>query len=250
MKPSIARSRANILRFACAAAAVVGLGAATGAAAQAVMPTMQAAPQGVLGLNASASVEVTKDLLSITFTATREGADAAAVQSQLKQALDAALAEARKAAKPEQVEVQTGNFSLYPRYAQKGGINGWQGTAELVVQGRDMAAISQLSGRIQTMNIGRVSYGLSREATQKVEAEVTAQAIKRFQAQANEMARQFGYQGATVREVNVQTSEPGMSPIAPKAYMRAAAAPMDEALPVEAGKGTVTATVSGTVHMK
>lgn len=242
MKLEIARHAAKMRGLALLAATC---SLALQAHAQAVMP----APQGVLSLNASASVEVTKDLLSITFTASRDGNDAATVQSQLKQALDAALAEARKVAKPQQVEVQTGNFSLYPRYAAKGGINGWQGTAELVVQGRDMAAISQLAGRIQSMAIGRVAYGLSREASQKVEAEVTAQAIQRFQAQAAEIARQFGYQGATVREVNVQTNEPGMVPMAAKAYMRAAA-PMDEALPVEAGKGTVTATVSGTVQMK
>jgi len=57
-----------------------------------------AMPQGVVNLSASASVDVARDLLSITFSTTREGSDAAAVQSQLKQALDAALAEARKAA--------------------------------------------------------------------------------------------------------------------------------------------------------
>ena len=74
-------------------------------------------PQGVLGLSASASVEVTKDVLAVTFSTTREGTDANAVQAQLKQALDAALAEAKKAARPGQVDVQTGNFSLYPRYA-------------------------------------------------------------------------------------------------------------------------------------
>ncbi|HWK82198.1 MAG TPA: SIMPL domain-containing protein, partial [Caldimonas sp.] len=110
-------------------------------------------PQGVLGLAASASVEVTKDLLSVTFSTTREGADANLVQAQLKQALDAALAEARKAARPGQIDVQTGNFSLYPRYAAKGGISGWQGSAELVVEGRDMAGIGQLSGHIATMTI-------------------------------------------------------------------------------------------------
>ena len=65
-------------------------------------------------LTASASVEVTKDLLAVTFSTTREGADANAVQAQLKQALDAALAEAKKAARPGQVDVQTGTFSLYP----------------------------------------------------------------------------------------------------------------------------------------
>ena len=86
------------------------------------------------------SVEVTKDVLAVTFSTTKEGADANAVQAQLKQALDAALAEAKKSgASPGQVDVQTGAFSLFPRYTNKGGISGWQGTAELIVDGRDMA---------------------------------------------------------------------------------------------------------------
>jgi predicted secreted protein len=206
--------------------------------------------QGVLNITSTASVEVTKDLLAITFSVTRDGADAGTVQSALKQALDAALAEARKAARPQEVEVSTGNFSLYPRYAQKGGINGWQGSAELTVEGRDMAAIAQLSGRIQTMSISRVSYNLSREARAKVEADVTAQAIARFRKNADELARQFGYGGASVREVNVSTNEPSSGPV-PMMRMKTASASMaDEAMPFEAGKGTVSATVSGSVQMK
>ena len=142
-------------------------------------------PQGVLGLSANASVEVAKDLLAVTFSTTREGADANTVQAQLKQALDAALAEAKKAAKPGQVDVQTGNFSIYPRYANAPGsgraptITGWQGSAELIVEGRDMAAIGQLTGRITTMTIARVAYRLSREASQRVEGDVAAEAIAR-----------------------------------------------------------------------
>ena len=97
--------------------------------------------QGVVSLSASATVEVTKDLLNVVLSTTREGQDAATVQTQLKQALDAALAEARRQAKPGQIDIQTGNFSLYPRYAPKGGINGWQGTAELVIEGKDLAGI-------------------------------------------------------------------------------------------------------------
>ena len=140
-------------------------------------------PQGVLGLSANASVEVAKDLLAVTFSTTREGADANAVQAQLKQALDAALAEAKKAAKPGQVDVQTGNFSIYPRYANAPGssraptITGWQGSAEVIVEGRDMAAIGQLTGRITTMTIARVTYRLSREANQRVETDIAAEAI-------------------------------------------------------------------------
>lgn len=214
-------------------------------AAQAETPP----PQGVVSLNASASVEVTKDLLNVVLTATREGQDATAVQTQLKQALDAALAEARKVAKPGQLEVQTGNFSLYPRYAPKGGINGWQGTAELVIEGKDMPAIGTLTGRISTMTIARVSYGVSRELREKVEGEVTAQAISRYRAKAAEYAKLFGYGGYVIREVNVGASEPpGFSP-APMMRAKAMSAAVDEALPVEAGKAPIVVNVNGTVQL-
>jgi predicted secreted protein len=213
-----------------------------------------APPSGVLTLTTAASVEVTKDVLTVAFSATREGSDAQAVQSGLKQALDAALLEARKIAKPGQVEVQTGNFSLYPRYATptKGGqpaISGWQGTAELMVQGKDIAAIAQLSGRIQSMTIARVGYTLSREAREKVEAEVTSQAIARWRAKAASMAQQFGYSGYSVREVNVTTNDmqPPPMPMLMKASRASAAG--DESLPTEAGKGEVSATVSGAAQM-
>ena len=208
-----------------------------------------APPQRIVNLNASASVEITKDLLSVTFTATREGPEAGAVQTALKQALDAALAEAKKAARPGQVEVQTGNFALYPRYTNKGVPSGWQGSAELVVEGRDMQAIAALTGRIGTMTIARVAYNLSREQREKAEGDVAAQAIARYRAKAADYARQFGYAGYAPREVNVSGSEPP----APQPRMmqaRAMSATSEEALPVEAGRATVTVTVNGSVQLE
>ncbi len=216
-------------------------------------------PQNVVSLNAGATVEVNKDWLTVVFSTTREGTDAAAVQSQLKQALDTALNEARKAAKPGQVEVQTGAFSLYPRHAPPnpkaaaaglpGGITGWQGSTELIVQGRDTQAVSQLTSRIQTLTIARVGFSLSREAREKVEADVAAEAIARFRARADTVSRQFGFAGYTVREVSVSTDGGGFQqqPMLRAQAMRVGG---DEALPVEAGKASVTATVSGSVQMK
>jgi predicted secreted protein len=205
--------------------------------------------QGVVSLAASASIEVTKDLLSVTLSTTREGQDAGVVQSQLKQALDAALLEAKKVAKPGQVEVQTGNFSLYPRYASKGGISGWQGTAELVIEGKDMSTIGALTGRITTLTIARASYGVSRELREKVEADVTAQAIMRYRAKAAEYAKQFGYAGYVIREVNVGSSEPqGYAPL-PMLRAKAMSAASDEPLPVEAGKATLSVVVNGSVQL-
>ena len=205
-------------------------------------------PSGVVALTASASVEVTRDLMAVTLSATREGTDASTVQSALKQALDAALLEARGAARPGQIDVRTGNFSMNPRYSPKGQLNGWQGTAELVIEGRDLTGIGQLAGRIQSMTIARVAQGLSREQREKAESGVTAQAIARYRTQAAEVTKQFGYSSYAVREVSVNSNEQGgPEPMMMRAKVFAAAA--DAPLPVEAGQTSVTVTVSGTVQM-
>jgi predicted secreted protein len=205
-------------------------------------------PRERLSLSASASAEVTRDVLGISFSTTRDGPEAAAVQAALKQALDAALNEARKVAKPGQVDVQTGAFSLYPRHDPKTGkINGWQGSAELQVEGRDAAAIAQLAGRIGTLTIQRVGYSLSREAREKAEADIAAQAISRYRAKAADYAKQFGYGSYVVGEVNIASDE-AVAP-RPMMAMRMKAEMADAALPTEAGKATVTVNVSGSVQL-
>lgn len=211
------------------------------------------APAGVLTLSATATTEVPQDWMRLSFAVQREGSDAISVQAQLKQAVDAALAEARKGAKPGQLEVQTGGFSIYPRYGQKGNITGWQGRSELVVEGRDMAGIGALSGRIGTMTIAQVSYSLSREAREAVEASVSAEAIARFRARASEQAKLFGYGGYSLREVNT-SNEAGGAPV-PMFRAGAVAKGMSssadgEPLAVQAGKESVSATVSGSVQLK
>lgn len=206
-------------------------------------------PSERLSLSASASADVVRDVLGVSFSTTREGPEAAAVQTALKQALDAALAEARKVAKPGQVDVQTGGFSLYPRHDPKTGkINGWQGSAELLMEGRDTAAIAQLTGRISTLTIARVGYSLSREAREKAETDITAQAIARYRTKAADYARQFGYGGFVVGEVSISGDETAPRPMMMAKAMRMGAA-ADEALPTEAGKATVSVTVSGSVQL-
>ena len=208
-----------------------------------------APPSGVVNLMSSASAEVAKDWMSVTLSATRDGPEANAVQSGLKQSLDAALTEARKVAKPGQVELQTGNFSMFPRYSKASTISGWQGTAELVIEGRDMLAISQLVGRINSMTVARVGYGLSREQREKSEADVAAQAIARYRVKAADYARQFGYAAFAIREVNVSTDQPQPGNPQPMYRAKAMSASSEEALPVEAGKALVTVNVSGSVQL-
>jgi predicted secreted protein len=208
-------------------------------------------PQNVAQLAASGTVEVQQDLLILSMNTTKEGADAGTVQNQLKVALDAALAEAKKAAQPGQLDVRTGNFNIYPRYGRDGKINGWHGTAELVMEGKDFARITGTAGKIQTLTMGGVTFGLSRDQRAKVEGEAQGIAIERFKARASEIAMAFGFSGYTLREVAINSDEQGGMPPRPRVMaMEAKAAVADMPVPVEAGKSTVAVTVSGSVQMK
>ncbi|WOI44596.1 SIMPL domain-containing protein [Acidovorax sp. BLS4] len=214
----------------------------------AVMPP----PQNVLQLSATGTVDVQQDLLVLTLATSKEGADAATVQTQLKQALDSALAEAKRSAQPDQMDVRTGAFGMYPRYGKEGKINGWQGRAELILQGRDFSRITTTAGKIQSMPISQIAFDLSREAREKVEGEAQTKAIEQFKARANELARGFGFSGYTLREVAVNSNEmiPGPRPrmMAMEAKMSSMSA--DAPVPVEAGKAQVVVNVSGAVQLR
>jgi len=220
------------------------------AAQPALVQAVPKEPEGVVSLNSSATLQVPNDWIVVQFSTTREGTEAAAVQAALKEALAAALGQARQVARPDgHVEVQGGGFSLQPRFNNKGVINGWTGTTSLTVQGRDMQTIAELAGRVQSMTVGSLDYSVSREAREKVEGEVAAQAIARFRARAADYAKAFGYGSFVVREVNINFDN-GQPPPRPFRAKAAMVSSMGEALPVEAGSGNVTANVNGSVQLK
>ena len=206
--------------------------------------------QNVAQISASGTVEVQQDLLNITMNTTVSGTDASGVQAQLKQALDTALTQAKQAALPGQMDVRTGNFSLYPRYGKDNKINGWQGSAELVLEGRDFPRITTMAGKVQTLTLGNVSFSLSREQRAKVEGDAQSLAIERFKSKAGEVAKSFGFTSYTLREVSVNANDQGYTPRPRVMAMQAKSDMAEAAVPVEAGKTAVQVTVSGSVQMK
>lgn len=227
---------------------LVAVAAAAFGAVQAQAQTMPS-PQNVVQLSADGQVEVAQDMLSMVLATTKEGNDPAAVQNQLKTALDAALTEARKTAQPGQMDVRTGSFGLYPRYSKEGKIASWQGNAELVLEGRDFSRITGTVGKISTMTLSRTGFGLSREQRAKVEGDAQSQAIERFKAKATDLSRSFGFKGYSLREVSVNTSDSSPMPRPRMMAMDAKMASAEAPVPVEAGKSTVTVNVSGSVQM-
>lgn len=201
-------------------------------------------------LSASGHVEAPQDWLTVRLGLTREGADAGAVQNQLRTAIEAALATARSQTRAQQMEVRSGAFGVSPRYGRDGKINGWQGSAELVLEGRDVPLITTTAGKLSTLTVSSVGFSLSREARRRLESEVQAQAIERFRARAAEVTQAFGFSSYTLGSVSISSTDEGGRPMPRMMAMEARGAMADAPLPVQAGTDTVSVTVSGSIQVR
>ena len=209
-------------------------------------------PVNVVQLSAQGSVEVRQDWMTATLSATKDGRDAATVQAQLQKLVEAAMTTLRHDAKNGEMELSTGNFSISPRYGNNGKVEGWQGQAEIVLQGRDFVRITQAAAKVQDMTLASMGFGLSREAREKVEGEAQAKAIENFRQRAAAITKSFGFVGYSLREVSVNSSDSSMRPMPrPRMMSMAKASYADAApVPVEADRAEVTVSVGGSIQMQ
>lgn len=238
----------NAIRLVAASALLMSAGAVF--SQQGAPVAVAAEPRNVVQLSAAGMVQVEQDMLTITLMANKDAPTLAAAQTQLKQALDEALAQAKAGAQPGQMDVSTGTFSLYPRYGKDQKVLGWQGRAELRLEGRDFARITGMAGKIQSMAVSDVSFGLSREARAKAESEAQSQAIEQFKTRAAELSKAFGFGSYGLREVSVSGQGQGVTLMGAMAREKMASFASDTPVPVQPGREQVSISVSGTVQMR
>lgn len=224
------------------------------ASSHAQSSTMSAAPQAslhqVLHLTASAQTEVPQDWLVMTMGVQKEGMQAPAVQKQISAVLAAAVAVASPMGQPGALEVSTGEMNVSPRHGRDGKVNGWVGTAQLVLQGRDAAQITALAGRLQDLVVSQIEWRLSAEHINKAEARIQAEAVERFQSKAQALSGQFGFAAYTLREVRISTQDAGSGPVMPRMAMAYADAPESAPVPTAAGKSRLVVSVSGSIQLR
>jgi predicted secreted protein len=221
------------------------------ATAQTTTPP-QASPSNQVQLSATGATEVQQDVLTITLRATKDGTDATAVQTYVKSVLDSALQEGRAEAEIDKLAIKTGNFGMQPRYGKDSKIVGWQGTGEVIISGRDLVKISKLAGRIQNMSISNAQFGLSSEEKHLAQSAAQILAINNFKTKAEQITSQFGFKEYTLREITISSEEgfhqrPQLMGMQVSSMARVNES--DAPVPVEAGKATVSASVSGSINM-
>ena len=209
----------------------------------------QPSPQpffNVVNLDASATSEVPADTLTVTLFTEETGPDPAALAARANPRLEQALATAKF---EPGVEARSGSYQTTPVYDRAGQITGWRVRAEIVLEGRDFKTVSALAGKLQpAMKLGGMNFSLSRAAREKAESTLQTDALRRFQARADAIAKTLGFPGYTLGQIAVRTEGPMVQPVAFRsmavAQMADNAAPPP---PMEGGKSAVTVIVSGSV---
>lgn len=197
-----------------------------------------------IDLAAEASRPAANDMVLATVYAEANGANPA----DLAKRVNLEIAEALKVIKSKPaISVKSGQQSSFPIYNQAQKIEGWRMHAELILESSDLAAVSEIIGRLQQMKlaISQVGQQPSPATKRQVEDEATRDAIRAFQSRAEVVAGVFG-KPYRIKQLSVQQN----GGIAPMHMLRGGRMAMAaDAAPIEAGESLISTTVSGQIEL-
>jgi predicted secreted protein len=209
-------------------------------AASAQAPTSSAPP--AVTVTATATTTVANDRLEASLRAEAEDVSPATAASLVNAAIAKALADAKSFAA---VKVATAGYSTQ-QIAEKGKPTRWRVTQSITLESNDFTQAATLMSRLQDQNgllLSNMGFALSERARRESEDRVTQQALKSWQARAQQAALGLGFTGWRVGHVTVQPS--GGGPVYPVMRAQAMASPAGAPVTLEGGTTEVTVTVSG-----
>ena len=201
-------------------------------------------PTPVVTLSASATASVPNDRMQASLRVETENADPARAAAEVNAKMAKALARAKST---QGVEAQTSGYSSYQMTDKNGQPTRWHVAQTLTLDSADFATMASLLTRLQAddgMLLSSMGFSVSTASRQKAEDALTQQAIKAWQARAQNAAKGFGFDAWRAGHVSIGTGEP---PFRPQPMMRVQAAAAMSAPPVnvEGGSTDVTVTVTG-----
>lgn len=219
--------------------------------------TEAAQTKNLIALGAVVSREVDQDEVTITFETIELGSESNQVQETLMLQLGEAITHAKAAlGENENIRIETGTFSVTPRFTKKMVPDGYEGTAQLVVTGTDTTAISKFAGELKSMRVVDISYAVSRKTRIALESEMAADAIAEFKTRAAQYTKNFGLKTYTLVtanvSVNLQNYRGGsrMAALSVSSFGAAGGGSAAESMPMAGSKETLTAQVSGSIQLK
>ena len=199
-----------------------------------------------VSLTASAEREVENDLLIVNLYAEHQAQKQQDVANHVNKAIHWAL---EKVKKVDGVKVQTTQYNTSPLY-NKQIINGWRARQAIRLESMDATRLSELIGDLQErLLVGSINYGVSKQARDLAEEELTQEALAQFTRRATQIAKALGRDGFQIVQIHVNTQGGRPVPMSYAVRGLAKAEAMDAAPAIESGVQNVSVSVNGTVEI-
>jgi uncharacterized protein YggE len=219
------------------------LSACGAAVAQTASPSSESQPERTLTVTGNGKVFLTPDIANVSIGVHTEGTDAAEAVST-NNAQTQQVIEELKGMAVEAKDIQTTNFSIYPRqeYDNNGNLTGITYVVDntVYVTVRDLSKIGDLLNKVVQLGANSIS-GIQFDVADRVKALSDARkaAVDNARAQAEELAQAAGVQLGPVQSIAISSSTP-----IPLAQSREALAAPAAEVPISPGQLSISVDVT------
>jgi len=197
-------------------------------------------------LRAEAVTEVARDTVRITLATEVRDESQAGVASALTQMVDSVMQQVRD---KEGIKVYSGNYQVFPMNDKDGRISNWRGRAEIILESMDFDAVSRLAAEVSDrMPISNLAFSVAPRERARYEAELVQEAAEAFRARAEALAKAFGYESYSIREIELGGAGASYQPEA-RRMMAMAASDASVSVPLEGGTERISLSVQGTIFL-
>lgn len=223
--------------------------------AENIVISPQPEEKNVVTLEATATKDVEQDFVTVYLENNQQDLNNEKLKENLTKQTKEGIAFLKKnITDKDDITPQTSSFNIYPVYDHdQKNLKGWEGRSSIMITGKSVNKILDLSTQISDFNIKNVSFSVSPQLYDDNRDTIIESAIEKFKNQADLVARNFGMKKYTIKNINIRYNDDGIRPMP---VMRLAVASM-KADRVEngseafsSGKATISATVNGSIQLE
>lgn len=193
-------------------------------------------------------IHAENDMLKINLKSLQEASNSKDVTNQINRQMQQALQklEALGLSK-QQLQLNSGNYQINPVYNKQRQISHWRGQQTLNIEVYDLALVSKVLAAAQKhLTYQSMQFALSTERRKQLSQQLLVKALKRYQQQAERIAREFGAQTYQLQQTHINNTR--AIPVARMAYAAPATMEMADAA-VASGSSDVQINVRGTLFI-
>lgn len=232
--------------------AILPLAFATlGAAAETNPETDNNGKGSVFHFSTQVNRTVEKDLMQAEVYSRKSGKNLAELRKAVSTNLNKVLEQAKQ---QSGIEITADGVSNYADYNKDGKVIGWVAEGRISLKSKDFEAMAKVLENLgDQVAVSHIDFSVSPEKMAALEDEMTLDIIKQFQHKADLIQKSLKSQKYVLSDVRLNTpnSDNQNYPVGARMYAASAKmASMDsavEAMPMEAGKQTISASASGKV---